>query len=109
MDALAARDILVALHGVSEHDHFGKAAYRGTTLKGKPSRIFLTLWIDEQRAVLLIDAEQQAVLQAHHPDIFFPVPNKWGAKGATFVELARCPERMFREAVAVAMRQAGCA
>lgn len=109
MDALAARDILLALHGVAEHDHFGKAAYRGTTPKGKPSRIFLTLWIEEKRAVLMVDAEQQAALHARHPSIFFPVPNKWGAKGATFVELARCSEGLFREAVAVAMLQAGCA
>lgn len=109
MDAFSARDILLALPGVAEHDHFGKAAYRGTTPKGKHSRIFLTLWIEENRAVLLIDAEQQAALHALHPSIFFTVPNKWGAKGATFVELSRCPERLFREAVAVAMLQAGCA
>lgn len=95
--------------GVSEHDHFGKSAYRGKTAKGKPSRIFLTLWLEEGRAVLLLDPERQADLQAHHPLIFFPVPNKWGQKGATFVELFRCSEPLFRRGLEAAMRLAGCA
>ncbi|MBK9177416.1 MAG: hypothetical protein IPM46_13995 [Flavobacteriales bacterium] len=108
MDAQDARELLLALKGVTEHDHFGKAAYRGITAKGKPSKIFLTLWIEEQRAVLMLDMERQADLHARQPVVFFPVPNKWGAKGATFVELAKCNERLFRAGLRLTMELAGC-
>lgn len=109
MDAAVARELLLALPGVTESDHFGKPAYRGTTPKGKPSRIFLTLWIEDNRAVLMLDLEQQSALHARHPEVFFPVPNKWGAKGATFVELKKCGTSLFHQGVKVAMVLAGCA
>ncbi|MBK9700287.1 MAG: MmcQ/YjbR family DNA-binding protein [Flavobacteriales bacterium] len=106
MDAATARDRLLALPGVTEHDHFGRPAYRATTAKGKPSTIFLTLWLDDQRAVLLLDVEQQTELHAQHPQVFFPVPNKWGAKGATFVDLARTDDRLFTLGVQQALSKA---
>ncbi len=109
MDAASARELMLALPGVIEHAHFDKQAYRGITPKGKPSRIFLTLWVEENRAVLMLDQEAQAELNTRHPQFFFPVPNKWGGKGATFVELSRCSAGLLREGAAIAMRMAGCA
>ncbi|MBK8227876.1 MAG: MmcQ/YjbR family DNA-binding protein [Flavobacteriales bacterium] len=109
MDAAGARDLLLALPGVTEHAHFDKQAFRGITPKGKASRIFLTLWVDENRAALMLDQELQAELHARNPLVFFPVPNKWGDKGATFVELKACSAALFREVVNAAMRLAGCA
>ena len=106
MDVATARDRLLALPGVSEHDHFGRPAYRATTAKGRPSSIFLTLWPDEQRAVLLLDVEQQTELHARHPQVFFPVPNQWGAKGATFMDLARTDDRLFTLGVQQALAKA---
>lgn len=97
MDSSTARDLVLALPGATEHDHFGKGAYRVPTTKGKPSKIFMTLWIEEQRAVFMLTVEQQAELHARLPDVFFPVPNKWGEKGATFVELRKATEKTFRE------------
>lgn len=108
MDAASARDLLLALPGVSEQAHFDKQAFRGLAPKGKPSKIFLTLWLEENRAVLLLDQEAQAELHARHPLIFFPVPNKWGEKGATFVELGRVSSALFEEGLRHAMRLAGC-
>ncbi|MBL7964129.1 MAG: MmcQ/YjbR family DNA-binding protein [Flavobacteriales bacterium] len=107
MTAADARDLVLAMPGITEHEHFDKAAYRGTLPNGKPSKIFMTLWIEDQRAVLLLDTEQQAELHAHHPAVFFPVPNKWGDKGATFVELEQVAPVLFRKAVEMAKRNAG--
>lgn len=109
MDAASARDLLLALPGITEQAHFNKQAFRGLTPKGKPSKIFLTLWVEENRAVLMLDQEAQSELHARHPLIFFPVPNKWGEKGATFVELRAAGEKVFLESTRVAMRLAGCA
>lgn len=109
MNAAEARDLLLAVPGITEHDHFGKLAYRGLTAKGKPSKIFLTLWVEENRAVLLLNLEQQADLVARHPGILIPVPNKWGEKGATFVELRKAGSRQFLEWARMCMQLAGCA
>ena len=32
----------------------------------------MTLWVEDQRAVLLLNVEQQAELNSHHPEAFFP-------------------------------------
>ncbi len=103
MDVAEARSLVLGLPGVSEHDHFGRAAYRATRPNGKPSAIFMTLWIEEQRAVLMLATEQQIELHAHHPEQFFPVPNKWGAKGATFVELSKVNAALLRTGLDLAV------
>lgn len=107
MTSSSTRDLILSLPGATEHDHFGKGAYRVPTAKGKPSKIFMTLWIEEQRAVFMLTVEQQAELHARHPQVFFPVPNKWGEKGATFVELAKASEKVFREGLQLALTTAG--
>lgn len=107
MDSSSARDLVLALPGATEHDHFGKGAYRVPSPKGKPSKIFMTLWIEEQRAVFMLAVEQQAELHARHPQVYFPVPNKWGEKGATFVELVKATEKIFREGLLLALENAG--
>jgi hypothetical protein len=106
MTSASARDLVLALTGATEHDHFGKGAYRVRNAKGKPSRIFMTLWLEEQRAVFMLTVEQQVEMHARHPQVFFPVPNKWGAKGATFVELGNATEKVFREGMELALANA---
>lgn len=107
MDSATARKLVMGIPGVTEHDHFGKGAYRGTTAKGKPSKIFMTLWVEEHRAVLLLTVDQQADLHSRHPQVYFPVPNKWGDSGATFVELKKAAEKLFREGLRMALENAG--
>ncbi len=41
---MAARELVLALAGATEHDHFGKGTCRVPGPKGKPSKIFMTLW-----------------------------------------------------------------
>jgi hypothetical protein len=106
MDAFAARELVLALPGATEHDHFGKGAYRVPNAKGKPSKIFMTLWAEEQRAVFMLTVEQQTELNAHYPNVYFPVPNKWGEKGATFIELGEANEAVFRNGLELAIGNA---
>lgn len=107
MDAATARDLLLALPGITEHDHFGRPAYRATNAKGRPTNIFLTLWLNDQRAVLMLDPGQQAVLHEQYPTVFVPLINKWGAQGATFMELVGTDLRLFHLGVGEALRKAG--
>ncbi len=106
MDSASARDLVLAIPGATEHDHFGKGAYRVPTSKGKPSTIFMTLWIEEQRAVFMLTVQQQTDLHARHPRVFFAVPNKWGEKGATCCELGKASEKIFNEGLVLAISNA---
>ena len=86
-----------------EHQHFQKIGYRTKAGKagGKPGKIFMTLGLEKKLAVLFLNVEQQTELNAKHPAVFFPVPNKWGEKGATFVELSAANEKLFKEGLAI--------
>lgn len=108
MDISNARTIALADFDSEEYDHFGKAAYRIKAKKAgaKPGKTFMTLWIEEGFAVLMLDLEQQTELIAHHPRQFEPHPSKWGEKGATIMHLEKVNEKLFREAVTVARARA---
>lgn len=109
MDIAKARDMALIEFSGEEYDHFGKAAYRIKPKKvgGKAGRTFMTLWITEGYAVLMLDLEQQTELIAHHPVPFEPHPSKWGQKGATVAHLERLSEKVFRAALHLACEKAG--
>jgi len=108
MDISSARDIALKDFDGEEYDHFGKAAYRIKSKKpgGKPGKTFMTLWIEEGFAVLMLDLEQQTDLIAQHPKEFEPHPSKWGARGATIMHLVRTNEKIFHRALGIARAKA---
>jgi hypothetical protein len=108
MDIAGARTIALKDFNAEEYDHFGKVALRIKPKKAgaKPGRTFMTLWVEESFAVLMLDLEQQTELIAHHALAFEPHPSKWGAKGATIMHLGKVTEKLFREAVGIAFNQA---
>ena len=95
VDIETARQIALSLPGTTEYDHFGKPAF-------KVKRIFSTLWIPERRMMVSLSQVDQSVFHSFDPTIFYPVPNKWGLKGATFVELDKVREDMLRDALTLA-------
>lgn len=109
MDIAAARAISLKDFNAEEYDHFGKVALRIKPKKvgGKPGRTFMTLWLEEGFAVLMLELELQTELIAHYPKVFEPHPCKWGEKGATILHLDKVSEKLFREAVGVAVKHAG--
>ena len=95
VDIETARQIALSLPGTVEQDHFGKPAF-------KVKRIFSTLWIPERRMMVSLSPVDQSVFHSFDPTIFYPIPNKWGLKGATFVELDKVREDMLRDALTLA-------
>jgi hypothetical protein len=111
MDPGAARDMALAVPGTVEADHFGNPSYRANGApdaqgKVKKGVIFMTLQIEQHTATLMLTVEQQADVCAHHPEVFAPLPNKWGEKGATRVALAAATPHVLKPALELAWRNA---
>ncbi|MFI5172265.1 MAG: MmcQ/YjbR family DNA-binding protein [Chitinophagales bacterium] len=82
------RSLALSLEGTEELPHFEKTSFR---IKKK---IFATLDEKNNRACLMLSLIDQSVFSAFDKKIIYPVPNKWGQKGATFVELSLIPKPM---------------
>lgn len=96
MDVGSARTLSLALPAVEEYEHFGKPAHRIRNPRSgaRPGRTFMTIWIEEGYAVLMLDVEKQTALIELDPVAFRPHPSKWGRNGATICQLDRLsPER----------------
>jgi predicted DNA-binding protein (MmcQ/YjbR family) len=87
------REMALAFEGCSEQPHFEKISFR----VGK--KIFATLDIEQKRVCLMLSPVDQSVFTAFDKSIIYPVPNKWGLKGATFVELQTVPKTMLKDAL----------
>lgn len=97
------RRLALAFPGALEKPHFDRAGFR---VEGRGGRMFATLPADGESANLMLGREEQALLVEAEPEIFHPVPNKWGENGATTVVLARTDEATLRSALTMAWRRA---
>jgi hypothetical protein len=96
VDLETARQLALALPGAIEQDHHGRPSFRAN------SRIFATLWEPQNRMMVKLSPIDQSVFHSFDPTVFFPVPNKWGLGGATFVELAKVRRDMLEDALNIA-------
>lgn len=101
--AVDLRRIALSLPEVTEKPHFDRAAFRVNVAGG---RIFVTLASDGETANLMLSREEQDMLCTAEPDIFKPVPNKWGEKGATIIVLARADMLTLKSGLVMAWRRA---
>jgi hypothetical protein len=92
------RALALMLPEVSEGAHMGHPDFR---VGGK---IFATLWPDEERAVVKLSPEMQAVMVEAEPEMFEPVPGSWGRRGSTRINLPNVDERTLRSALLAAWR-----
>ena len=94
------RRIALSLPEAAQGSHFGQTDFR---VDGK---IFATLSLArEGYGVLLLSPEEQAGMVADEPEIFSPVPNKWGLRGATRVSLTKAPNDILEGALRTAWRR----
>jgi predicted DNA-binding protein (MmcQ/YjbR family) len=89
------RKLALSFPDTEEQPHFHLASFR------VKKKIFATLWEKENRAMLKLSLLDQSVFCTYH-DVFSPVPGGWGAKGATFVDLAKVRADMFKDALQAA-------
>lgn len=93
VDIETARQMALSLPGTVEQDHFGIPSFR------VKKRIFSTMLVKEQLMMVKLSPIDQSVFHSFDPAVFYPVPNKWGLKGATVVELAKVPPELLEDAL----------
>jgi hypothetical protein len=94
MDKNTFSDLALSFHHTEQVPHFDRIGFRVT---GK--RMFATyLETDHTANVFLTPAEQKVFCKMDAKNIY-PVPNKWGEKGATTFELNRVKPEFVKEAL----------
>ncbi|MEI9810879.1 MAG: MmcQ/YjbR family DNA-binding protein [Bacteroidota bacterium] len=96
VDITYFRQVALSLPDAVETPHFEKPSFR---IK---KRIFATLTIEKHLACLKLSPLEQSVFCAFDNTIIYPVPNKWGRQGWTFVELKKVRKTMLKDALITA-------
>ena len=88
-----AREMALALEATDEKSHFNRIAF---TVKKK---IFATLSFDDKTLNLMFSPELQFIYCPPQSEVIYPVPNKWGAKGATTIYLPKATKALVQSAL----------
>jgi len=90
---VAFRKVALSFNEAVELPHFDKASFRVS------KKIFATLDEKQRRACLLLSGEDQSLYCSYDKSVIYPVPNKWGKKGATFIELKKVRKELLEAAL----------
>jgi hypothetical protein len=87
-------EMALSFPGTEKTPHFERIGFRIT---GK--RMFATYLSANNTANVFLTPSEQKLFCKMHPAGIYPVPNKWGEKGATTMELAKLPRELVMEAL----------
>lgn len=90
------RGLALAFRESVELPHFENTSFR----VGK--KIFATLNERERKACLKLSEKDQDIFSLFDATIIYPIPNKWGKQGWTFVELRKVKKKMLGDALILA-------
>lgn len=90
------RQLALSFSQAEELPHFEKASFR---IKKK---IFASLSEKENRACLKLSEMQQSLFCTFDLNVIYPVPNKWGKQGWTFVNLDKVEKETLYDALHMA-------
>lgn len=95
--------IAIAFPKAASKPHFDRIAFHVDVPRGKT---FATLAGDGTSANLVLSIDEQGMVCGAEPGLFAPVPNKWGEKGWTTLQLGGADEATARSALTMAWRNA---
>ena len=93
------RQLALSFPGTVELPHFEKTSFR------VKKKIFATLDIEKQLACIKLSETDQSVFCVFDKTVVYPVPNKWGLQGWTFVDLKKVGEDMLTDALTTAYQE----
>ena len=92
----ALRKIALSFPEVTEEPHFEKTSFR------VKKKIFATYDDKKKRACFKLSEIDQDVFSSAEKTIIFPVDNKWGKQGWTFIEMSKVKKDLFIDALTTA-------
>jgi hypothetical protein len=90
-DLATIRKLAMTFPEVSEEPHFEKPSFRIR------KKIFVTIDLKNNRACVKLSITEQDLFSLFDKTVVYPVPNKWGQQGWTFIELNRVPLPVFND------------
>ena len=99
VDIITFRKLALSFPEVIELPHFEKTSFR------VKKRIFVTLSSDDHKACLKLSEIDQSVFCSFNSSIIYPVNNKWGKQGWTFIDLKKVRKNILKDALACAYTQ----
>jgi hypothetical protein len=87
-------DMALSFAGTGQKPHFERIGFQVT---GK--RMFATYLPENNTANVFLTTEEQRLFCEINPENIYPVPNKWGEKGATTFNLGKVPKEIVMEAL----------
>jgi hypothetical protein len=92
----AFRQLALSFPETEELLHFEKSSFRVS------KKIFATLDLKKHLACIKLPEIDQHVFTAFNNSIIYPVPNKWGKQGWTYLDLKKIPKNMLTDALTLA-------
>ncbi|MEO6732552.1 MAG: MmcQ/YjbR family DNA-binding protein [Ferruginibacter sp.] len=96
VDNEAFKNMVLSFPDIVEMPHFEKTSFR---LKNK---IVATLDITSKKACIKLTETDQYIFATIDPTGIYPVNNKWGKQGWTFIELKKVKKNILKDALAKA-------
>jgi len=90
----AFTEMALSLPDTEQKPHFERVGYKIT---GK--RMFATYLSENNTANIFLTPKEKKVFCEINSSNIYPVPNKWGEKGATTFELSKLPKEIVMEAL----------
>src|SRR4051812_27920633 len=87
------KNIALSFEGSSEKPHFNRIAF----LVNK--KMFATLSHEDKTLNLMFNIQLQMLFCPFNSDVIFPVPNGWGKKGATTINLNKATRKLVQSAL----------
>jgi len=93
------RELTLSIPDSIELPHHEKTSFRLN------KKIFATLDETKRIATLKFSEIDQSVFCSYDKLIIYPVPNKWGKQGWTYIALDKVPNELVQDALNVASRE----
>lgn len=87
------KQIALSFPGTDEHQHFNRIAFR------VKKKIFATLSFEDKTLNLMFTPTEQFIFCPPGSDIIFPIPNVWGRRGATTINLDKASKKLVTKAL----------
>lgn len=90
------RKLALSFPETTEEPHFEKISFR------VKKKIYATFDESKNRACLKLSEIDQDVFSSTDKTVIFPIPNKWGKQGWTFIEMKKVRKEIFLDAMTTA-------